>query len=71
MKESGRKRSSALRGGLVGATCGAVVALLYWLYFELTRPSSYSRLFALAYGPAFIIFCATAGVVFGATRDQK
>ena len=57
------------RGPAIGAACGAVVALLYWLYFESSRPNAYSRLFALTYGPALVIFGAVAGLVFGATRD--
>ena len=69
MDDGGRKGRSAWRGCLIGTGCGAAAALLYWLYFELTRPSTYSLLFLLTYGPALMIFGGVAGLVFAATRD--
>jgi hypothetical protein len=66
----GKKGSNSRRGCLTGMACGALVGLLFWLYFELKHPSSYSRLFALTYGPLLMLFGATAGFVFGAMRDR-
>jgi hypothetical protein len=48
-----------------------LAALLYWLYFELTRPNTYNLLFLLAYGPVLMIFGGMAGLVFAATRDPE
>ena len=65
-----RRRPSFWRGPAVGASCGALGALLFWLYLELTgSPGAYGRAIALIYGSAFIAFCAVAGLVFGATRE--
>jgi hypothetical protein len=64
-----RRRLSFWRGPAIGAACGALITLLWWLWLELTRPSAYGRLFVLTYGSVFVVFCAVAGLVFGATRD--
>lgn len=65
-----RERAGALRGLLIGAGCGALVTLLYWLHLELSRPSAYGRFVVLTFGAVLTIFCGVAGFVFGATRDH-
>ena len=67
--EGGNKRWPGWRGCLVGMGCGALAALLYFLYFWLTRPSTYSLLFLLAYGPVLVIFGGAVGLVFAVVRD--
>ena len=63
------KRRSLWRGPAVGAACGAIGPLLYWVHMELTSPSAYGRFVVLTFGSVLTIFCAVAGLVFGETRD--
>ena len=66
-----RRRRSFWRGPAVGASFGALAALLFWLYLEWAgSPGAYGRAIALIYGSAFTVFCAVAGLVFGATRGN-
>ena len=69
MGDGGSRRWSGWRGCLVGMGCGALAALLYWLYFEIARPNPYSLIFIFTYGPVLMIFGGMAGLVFAAARD--
>lgn len=70
MGERGINSEGVWRAALAGVACGALVTFLFWLYFELTRPSAYSRLFALTFGPGLVLFGATAGLVFRRPRTS-